>query len=180
MQLGHCQSVEHRVPGASARGTNAPVRLGYQVLNARKKTAPLTSFSFRMYPCAFLVVQTDLPLSQLAQELKREGFPVATSTDAGRFVCNYVYYQSLRECRRVNSTMSLAVASGNVPRPACTILGGSGQGPKEQKVLEIGGGEQQGRERWSSLFVHVPDFSAVSEATQLKFLARLMQLLCRC
>lgn len=28
--------------------------------------------------------------------LKRKGYNVALSTDAGRFVCNYVYYHSLR------------------------------------------------------------------------------------
>ncbi|KAJ3676044.1 hypothetical protein LUZ60_003456 [Juncus effusus] len=40
---------------------------------------------------------TNLPVKEIARELEKRGFAdVAVSDDAGRFVCNYVYYHSLR------------------------------------------------------------------------------------
>ncbi|KAI0559217.1 pyrrolidone-carboxylate peptidase [Gracilaria domingensis] len=41
------------------------------------------------------VRRTSLCLEKLAEELKRQNFNVQLSTDAGRFVCNWVYYNSL-------------------------------------------------------------------------------------
>ncbi|KAL6767964.1 hypothetical protein ACKKBF_B37270 [Auxenochlorella protothecoides x Auxenochlorella symbiontica] len=39
---------------------------------------------------------TDLPVSVIAGLLKAQGLPVEQSFDAGRFVCNWTYYHSLR------------------------------------------------------------------------------------
>lgn len=39
---------------------------------------------------------TSVPVEWIAEALRRMGFDVAVSDDAGRFVCNYLYYQSLR------------------------------------------------------------------------------------
>jgi pyroglutamyl-peptidase len=40
--------------------------------------------------------QTTLPVKELTKSLRKTGYDVITSDDAGRFVCNYVYYHSLR------------------------------------------------------------------------------------
>lgn len=43
-----------------------------------------------------LCVQTNLPVDEITKSLAKMGYDVVTSDDAGRFVCNYVYYHSLR------------------------------------------------------------------------------------
>ncbi|WVY98855.1 hypothetical protein V8G54_031006 [Vigna mungo] len=40
--------------------------------------------------------KTTLPVEELTKILTSKGYNVMTSDDAGRFVCNYVYYHSLR------------------------------------------------------------------------------------
>lgn len=40
--------------------------------------------------------QTTLPVEEFTKALASKGYNVMTSDDAGRFVCNYVYYHSLR------------------------------------------------------------------------------------
>jgi len=40
--------------------------------------------------------ETPLPVEAITQSLAKMGYEVMTSDDAGRFVCNYVYYHSLR------------------------------------------------------------------------------------
>ncbi|KAF9681462.1 hypothetical protein SADUNF_Sadunf05G0004000 [Salix dunnii] len=42
------------------------------------------------------VRKTTLPVEDLTKILAKKGYEVMTSDDAGRFVCNYVYYHSLR------------------------------------------------------------------------------------
>ncbi|XP_010544143.1 PREDICTED: uncharacterized protein LOC104816848 isoform X2 [Tarenaya hassleriana] len=40
--------------------------------------------------------RTSLPVEEITTALEKKGYEVMTSGDAGRFVCNYVYYHSLR------------------------------------------------------------------------------------
>lgn len=40
--------------------------------------------------------ETSLPVEEMTKTLATMGYEVMTSHDAGRFVCNYVYYHSLR------------------------------------------------------------------------------------
>ncbi|XP_073274621.1 uncharacterized protein [Primulina huaijiensis] len=40
--------------------------------------------------------KTSLPIEDITKTLAKMGYEVMTSDDAGRFVCNYVYYHSLR------------------------------------------------------------------------------------
>ncbi|XP_008793297.2 pyrrolidone-carboxylate peptidase-like isoform X1 [Phoenix dactylifera] len=49
--------------------------------------------------------QTSLPVNEIVNGLAKMGYDVMPSDDAGRFVCNYVYYQSLRfaEQHRIKS-----------------------------------------------------------------------------
>lgn len=44
----------------------------------------------------FYCFQSNLPVEEITKELAKRGYEVMTSDDAGRFVCNYVYYHSLR------------------------------------------------------------------------------------
>ncbi|CAA0822351.1 Peptidase C15- pyroglutamyl peptidase I-like [Striga hermonthica] len=76
--------------------------------------------------------ETSLPVEDIAKSLAKMGYEVTTSDDAGRFVCNYVYYHSLRFA------------------------------------------EQNGIK---SVFVHVPLFSTIDEATQMQFVASLLEIL---
>jgi len=43
-----------------------------------------------------LTRETTLPVKELTKSLRKTGYDVMPSDDAGRFVCNYVYYHSLR------------------------------------------------------------------------------------
>lgn len=40
--------------------------------------------------------ESSLPVEEITKSLAKMGYEVMTSDDAGRFVCNYVYYHSLR------------------------------------------------------------------------------------
>ncbi|XVF57638.1 hypothetical protein PTKIN_Ptkin06aG0221400 [Pterospermum kingtungense] len=54
------------------------------------------------------VRETSLPVEEITKALAKKGYEVMTSDDAGRFVCNYVYYHSLRFAEQ-NGTKSLFV-----------------------------------------------------------------------
>lgn len=44
----------------------------------------------------FWCLKTSCSANTIVKFLKKKGYDVAISNDAGRFVCNYVYYHSLR------------------------------------------------------------------------------------
>jgi pyroglutamyl-peptidase len=52
--------------------------------------------------------KSSLPCEEITNALAKKGYEVMTSDDAGRFVCNYVYYHSLRFAEQ-NGTKSLFV-----------------------------------------------------------------------
>eukprot|EP00246_Nothoceros_aenigmaticus_P014290 TRINITY_DN5358_c0_g1_i1.p1 TRINITY_DN5358_c0_g1~~TRINITY_DN5358_c0_g1_i1.p1 ORF type:complete len:150 (-),score=19.77 TRINITY_DN5358_c0_g1_i1:227-676(-) len=52
--------------------------------------------------------EPSLPVEKIVEYLIKGGFEVAASDDAGRFVCNYVYYHSLRHAT-VHSTKCIFV-----------------------------------------------------------------------
>lgn len=58
--------------------------------------------------CLCIDLQTTVPVEEITKALEKKGFEVITSDDAGRFVCNYVYYHSLRFAEQ-NKTYSLFV-----------------------------------------------------------------------
>lgn len=58
--------------------------------------------------CELICVQTKLPVGELTRSLRKMGYDVVPSDDAGRFVCNYVYYHSLRFTEQ-NGILSLFV-----------------------------------------------------------------------
>lgn len=43
-----------------------------------------------------MLSQTSVPVNDIIKALAKLGYDVIPSDDAGRFVCNYVYYHSLR------------------------------------------------------------------------------------
>lgn len=53
-------------------------------------------------------MQTSLPVEEITKTLTKMGYEVMPSDDAGRFVCNYVYYHSLRFAEQ-NGIQSLFV-----------------------------------------------------------------------
>lgn len=80
-----------------------------------RKVKVHTLSSFQKLHCLFLSLdflcidlQTTLPVEEITKALEKKGFEVITSDDAGRFVCNYVYYHSLRFAEQ-NKTYSLFV-----------------------------------------------------------------------
>ncbi|EPS64465.1 hypothetical protein M569_10313 [Genlisea aurea] len=54
------------------------------------------------------VRESSLPVEDITKSLSKMGYQVTTSDDAGRFVCNYVYYHSLRFAE-LNGVKSLFV-----------------------------------------------------------------------
>ena len=42
--------------------------------------------------------QTKIDVDDLVSKLKGKGFECSRSEDAGKYLCNYVYYQSMRRC----------------------------------------------------------------------------------
>ncbi|KAJ7237015.1 hypothetical protein O6H91_16G006300 [Diphasiastrum complanatum] len=53
--------------------------------------------------------QTTLPVGDIVDYLLLKGFEVALSDDAGRFVCNYVYYHSLCHAAAAHGTQCIFV-----------------------------------------------------------------------
>eukprot|EP00740_Mantoniella_antarctica_P022941 CAMPEP_0198689450 /NCGR_PEP_ID=MMETSP1468-20131203/141150_1 /TAXON_ID=1461545 /ORGANISM="Mantoniella sp, Strain CCMP1436" /LENGTH=211 /DNA_ID=CAMNT_0044440485 /DNA_START=67 /DNA_END=699 /DNA_ORIENTATION=- len=80
---------------------------------------------------------TLLPLDIIAARMEELGHSCTISDDAGRFLCNYIYYHSLK--------LSAAVD-----------------------------GRERGKGTTTSLFVHVPPFTTVSQPAQERFLADLL------
>lgn len=50
-----------------------------------------------------------IDLRGAGEALLERGFPVELSTDPGRFICNYIYYQSLNMCNSCRGIQSLFV-----------------------------------------------------------------------
>jgi len=56
----------------------------------------------------FHTICTKIPLPDVDRDLKKLGYAVTISQDPGRFLCNYIYYQSLHYSG-INCTHSLFV-----------------------------------------------------------------------
>ncbi|CAH2041037.1 unnamed protein product [Thlaspi arvense] len=52
-------------------------------------------------------MQTSLPTEEITQALAKMGYEVMRSDNAGRFVCNYVYYHSFTSQINTESNRSL-------------------------------------------------------------------------
>jgi len=90
-------------------------------------------------------LSTDLSASRIKDHLTKKGFDVGLSGDAGRFVCNYIYWSSLQKVQEEANDNS-------------TREDGDGDGDVDIHVM----------------FVHVPKFEDISKETQIEFSMELL------
>ncbi|KAL0387319.1 UNVERIFIED_CONTAM: hypothetical protein Sradi_2613700 [Sesamum radiatum] len=69
---------------------------------------PQVRVTVRNSPILVSISETSIPVEDVTKSLAKMGYEVTTSDDAGRFVCNYVYYHSLRFAEQ-NGVKSLFV-----------------------------------------------------------------------
>lgn len=87
-----------------------------------------------------------LATGQITRQLQRLQFPVVLSSDPGRFICNYLYYQSLRSCC-----------------PPTAPSGTPGQASDPEDFIPE-----------HALFVHVPPLEVIPHEMQMAFLHHLL------
>ncbi|KAF3674571.1 putative pyrrolidone-carboxylate peptidase-like isoform 2 [Capsicum annuum] len=81
-------------PYCSCRWGNFAKKRGVPTLLFLLPTKEMTLMNHD--PNDLLVQETSLPVEEMTKVLAEMGYEVMTSHDADRFVCNYVYYHSLR------------------------------------------------------------------------------------
>jgi hypothetical protein len=148
---------------------------------------------------------TALPLDEIVATLKRNGHErVGTSEDAGRFLCNYLYYSSLFACNRraqqlcSRGTDGVEVGAGT-SAGGVEVVAGTGAGGEAEVGKRAGGGVRgearagggvrgearagggvRGEARAgdgkeeTAVFVHVPSFAVVSKEAQLLLLVEIV------
>uniref|UniRef100_A0A6U9Q021 Pyrrolidone-carboxylate peptidase n=2 Tax=Picocystis salinarum TaxID=88271 RepID=A0A6U9Q021_9CHLO len=62
-------------------------------------------------------ISTTLPVEELVQACRKKGYHVHASDDAGRFVCNWTYFQSLRRTQNIGYAIFVHVP----PEHTCPI-----------------------------------------------------------
>ncbi|RZS01995.1 hypothetical protein BHM03_00031956 [Ensete ventricosum] len=88
LRLGSCSVLE-----TAGEGALAPL---YRVLESAVPQAGADPGRVIWVNEVFVVaLQTALPVDDIVNALAKRGYLARTSLDAGRFVCNYVYYHSL-------------------------------------------------------------------------------------
>jgi len=115
------------------------------------------------------VFHTDVPLQALHAALQAKGHQVAISQDPGRYVCNWIY---------CNSLSFVADSRSTGPLPSNRPAGGGDPAAlpanhDEHKVGAAGGGS--GGVRFHSLFVHVPEFTTIPLEGHLRFAKDLLE-----
>ena len=101
-----------------------------------------------------LALATDLPLRRLRHRLAGECAPAAVhiSDDAGRYLCNMIYFLSLHQISEYSSSSGVDGPSGVAHAASSGNCGNV-----------------------HALFLHVPPFSVVDEQRQLQFLLALLE-----
>jgi PTH2 family peptidyl-tRNA hydrolase len=94
---------------------------------------------------------TFIVVKELVPAMLKRGYPVQASRDAGRFLCNYIYYRSLQAAERLNRAE--AASTGREVNPVAS------------RALP----------RNLSLFVHVPSEDVADAVTQARFARDLME-----
>ena len=92
-------------------------------------------------------LSTDLNTKRVKDHLVEKGYEVCLSGDAGRFLCNYIYFQSL------DATLKLK---------------------KGKKGADCGSTAADGVQI-HALFVHVPPFHDIPRDTQINFTIELLE-----
>jgi hypothetical protein len=110
-----------------------------------------------------------MSLQELVQQLRDAGFECGVSHDAGRFVCNYIYYKSLQMTAKLQQ--QLQWLNQQQQQHASNGTGGSNSSSAT---------EAQGPWPCFSLFVHVPSFDVIKQGRQREFLLHLLDVLAKC
>eukprot|EP00884_Botryococcus_braunii_P019923 jgi/Botrbrau1/6614/Bobra.104_2s0003.2 len=105
-------------------------------------------------------LHTDLLLSSLEEKLWQQQHKVCLSGDAGRFLCNFIYYKSLQQAQA-----RCQGERGTTDVPDGVVLQSAAQRDANNVVEGV---------RWHSLFVHVPPFALIDKEDQLRFLGDLL------
>ncbi len=97
-------------------------------------------------------LSTSLNVKKICTKMEEKGFDVKVSGDAGRFVCNYLYWTSLNRIKQeVESTVEEEGNSSSVENKDSTLS------------MNV-----------HALFVHVPLFTVIDQQTQFDFINQLM------
>lgn len=131
---------------------------------------------------------TTVPVARILNRLQKVGWgpeDVRESKDAGRFVCNYVYFTSLGLCEKragrdttdsdgpANDHGEVGVSGGLATlREAAGGNGHASGNPSElrDRLSRASGSQAEGNGDKHSLFIHVPPFTVISKQRQLQFL----------
>jgi len=101
-------------------------------------------------------------------------YEVSLSGDAGRFVCNYIYYQSLNHISKFHAKMKLELES-QLELDAESGNGGEDGDRNSVHVCVHADGDTDGDGlEVHALFVHVPSFKAIPEDVQVEFILELL------
>ena len=103
-------------------------------------------------------------LVKIRDRLKRKGFDVGVSTDPGRYLCNYIFFQSYRQQARVLG----AEIGGDYE--VHSQVGTEHFGDDEDASLSAG--------KNKTVFIHVPPFGIIEKETQIEFIKECIELLC--
>lgn len=106
-------------------------------------------------------LRTRLDVGALRERLAERGHPVEVSQDAGRYLCNWVYFRSLQA----------AAGHGGGPGPEAAAGGGLESGGQAPGGAPPGSGSG----RLQALFVHVPPFGVIEEAQLQRFAVDLLR-----
>ena len=110
-------------------------------------------------------VATSFDLVKICQSLKKKQFDVAVSTDPGRYLCNYVYFQSYCQQARV-----LGAEIGGDYEAGRSEVGTEHFGDEEDFTLSAG--------KNKTVFIHVPPFAMIEKDTQIEFIKQCITMLC--
>ncbi len=110
-------------------------------------------------------VATSFDLVKICKRLKKRQFDVAVSTDPGRYLCNYVYFQSYcQQARVLGSEIRGTYETGN------SEVGTEHFGDEEDPILSAG--------KNKTVFIHVPPFAMIEKDTQIEFIKQCITMLC--
>ena len=104
---------------------------------------------------------TSFNLMGVCKKLKERGFDVSVSTDPGRYLCNYIYFQSFRQ--------------------QADVLGVNIGGDYDDTTISEDFGDFDSSSttgKNKTVFIHVPPFEIIDKRTQFEFIRACIRMLC--
>ena len=155
-------SADFRVPDADGK-----VLLREAITKANKRSADERAERER-------TLESGLPLARVARRLFDPAFwTVATTDDAGRYLCNFVYWHSLCACRGEEGKEKKRPLLSSLCRPLLRL--------RLRLRGQRGGEEEEGRKEVRvvrhAVFVHLPPAKLLPVGSQLEFVERLLRVL---